>query len=41
MIFKDNRLLKDDFLEMSYLNFSTNGKDLAKCVVCCSRDWRF
>ena len=29
MIFHENRLLADDFDEMSYLIFSKNGKDVA------------
>ena len=40
MIFHENRLLADDSHEISYL-FLKIGKDVAKFVVCCSRDWRF
>ena len=40
MIFHENRLLADDSHEISYLIFSKNKKDVAKMVVCCSRDWR-
>ena len=38
MIFHENCLLADDSLEISYRIFSE--KDVAKFVVCCSRDWR-
>ena len=41
MIFHENRLLADDSHEIAYLFFSKIGKDVAKFVVCCSRDWRF
>ena len=41
MIFRENRLLADDFHEIAYLIFSKNKKDVAKFVVCYSRDWRF
>ena len=38
MIFHENRLLADDSHKILYLTFSKIGKDLAKFVVCCSRD---
>ena len=38
MIFHENRLLADDSHEASCLIFSKIGKDVAKLVVCCSRD---
>ena len=41
MILHENRLLADDSQEISYLIFSKIKKDVAKFVVCCSRDWRF
>ena len=41
MIFHENRLLADDSQEILYLIFSKIKKDVAKGVVCCSRDWRF
>ena len=41
MIVHGNRLLADDSHEISYLIFSKIRKDVAKFVVCCSRDWRF
>ena len=40
MIFHENRLLAGDSHEISYLIFSKIRKDVAKCVICCSRDWR-
>ena len=33
--------MADDSHEISYLIFSRVMKDVAKLVVCCSRDWRF
>ena len=41
MIFHENPLLADDSHIYSYLNLSKIGKDVAKFVVCCSRDWHF
>ena len=41
MIFHENRLLADDSHVISYLIFVKIGKDVAKFVVCCSRDWHF
>ena len=41
MIFNENRLQADDSHEIAYLIFSKIGEDVAKFVVCCSRDWRF
>ena len=41
MVFHENRLLTYDSHERSYLFFSKIRQDIAKCVVCCSRDWRF
>ena len=41
MIFHENRLLADDSHEISYLIFLKIWEDVAKFVVCCSRDWRF
>ena len=41
MIFHDNCLLADNSHEISYLILSKIRKDVAKFVVCCSREWRF
>ena len=41
MIFHENRLLADDSPEISQLIFVKIKKDVAKFVVCCSRDWHF
>ena len=41
MIFHENGLLADNPHEISYLIFSKIGKDVARFVVCCSRDWCF
>ena len=41
MIFHENRLLADDSHVTSCLIFSKIRKDVAKFVVCCSREWRF
>ena len=41
MILHENCLLADNFYEISYLIFSKIRKDVAKFVVCCSRDCRF
>ena len=41
MILNENRLLADDSHQLSYLIFSKNKNDVAKSVVCNSRDWRF
>ena len=41
MLLHEDRLLADDSHEISYLIFSKIRKDVAKFVVCCSRDWRF
>ena len=41
MIFHENGLLADDSHEISYLIFLKIKKDVAKFVVCCSRDWHF
>ena len=42
MIFPEKRLLTDDSHKIAYLIFfSKTRKDVAKCVVCCSCDWRF
>ena len=41
MIFHKNCLMEDNSHEISYLFFSKTRKDVAKFVVCCSRDWRF
>ena len=47
MIFHENRLLADDshkqtiLMKYHTLFLSKIGKDVAKFVVCCSRDWRF
>ena len=38
MIFHGKRLLADIFHEISYLIFLKTRKDVAKFVVCCSRD---
>ena len=40
LTFHANRLLADHSHEISYLIFSKIKKDVAKCVVCCSRYWR-
>ena len=40
MIFHENPLLADNS-HVIYLNLSKIGKDVAKFVVCCSRDWHF
>ena len=40
MIFRENCLLADNSHEISFLIFSKIRKDVAKFVVCCSRDWR-
>ena len=34
-------IFQDDSHEISYLNLSKTRKDVAKFVVCCSRDWPF
>ena len=41
MIFHENRLPPDDSHEISSLFLSKIRKDVAKFVVCCSRDWHF
>ena len=42
MIFHENRLLAYNSHEISVLiSFEKIRKDVAKFVVCCSRDWRF
>ena len=41
MILHENHLLAEDSHEISYLIFLTIRKDVAKFVVCCSRDWHF
>ena len=41
MIFHENCLLADNSHAISSLIFSKIKKDVAKFVVCCSRDWRF
>ena len=39
MVFHENRLLADDSHEISYIMLLKIGKDVAKFVVCCRRDW--
>ena len=41
MIYHENHLLADDSHEISFLIFLKIGKNVAKYVVCCSRDWPF
>ena len=41
MLFHENRLLADDSHEIYYLIFFEISKDVAKFVVCCSRDGHF
>ena len=41
MIFHENRLLADSHEISCLIFFSKIRKDVAKFVVCCSRDWRF
>ena len=41
MISFENRLLADDSHELLFLISFQIRKDVAKFVVCCSRDWRF
>ena len=40
MTFHENRLLSDDVHEISYLIFTKSKNDVAKFVVCFSRDLR-
>ena len=41
MLFHENRLPADDTHEISYLILVENTENVAKFVVCCSRDWHF
>ena len=44
MLFHENRLLAEDFQEISYLDtlfYSKIRKAVSKFAVCCSHDWRF